>query len=179
MVRSPYAPNSSNSRSSLTLQTQRRGTLIETWRRLGMFLLLFSTAGIVLELYFLEHFEDKPQWIPIALLGVGLAVALVVAVRPNRKSVRALQTLMLGNIVAGGLGIYFHLRSNVEFELELHPSMEGMELVMESLRGAMPALAPGAMAQLGLLGLLVCFRHPALNAGTADIEVSRTLGDET
>jgi len=53
------------------------------------------------------------------------------------------------------------VRSNVEFELEMRPSMAGMELVMESLSGAMPAMAPGAMAQLGFLGLLVCFRHPA------------------
>ena len=152
--------------------------MIQPWRRLSMFLLIFSTAGIMLELYFLGHFEDKPQWIPTALLGVGLAVGLGVAIRPNRTSVRALQALMVGNIVAGGLGVYFHLRSNVEFELELHPAMEGMELVMESLSGAMPALAPGAMAQLGLLGLLVCFRHPALSAGPAEIEVSRTSGDE-
>ena len=36
------------------------------------------------------------------------------------------------------------------------------ELVVETLYGAMPALAPGALAQLGLLGLLACFRHPVL-----------------
>jgi hypothetical protein len=34
--------------------------------------------------------------------------------------------------------------------------------VIETLRGAIPALAPGAMAQLGLLGLLVSYRHPAV-----------------
>jgi len=46
----------------------------------------------------------------------------------------------------------------------MRPSMAGLELLVESLTGAMPALAPGTMAQLGLLGLLVCFRHPALSA---------------
>ena len=36
------------------------------------------------------------------------------------------------------------------------------KLVWKALRGATPALAPGALAQLGLLGLLYTYRHPAL-----------------
>jgi hypothetical protein len=73
-------------------------------------------------------------------------------------------------VLAGLVGIFLHVRSNVEFELELRPSIEGRALVVETLRGAIPALAPGAMAQLGLLGLLVCFRHPALGLVTRDAE---------
>jgi len=65
-------------------------------------------------------------------------------------------------IVSGGLGIYFHIRSNVEFELEMYPSMGGWELVRESLTGALPALAPGTMIYLGLLGWAATFRNPFL-----------------
>ena len=45
--------------------------------------------------------------------------------------------------------------------------MRGLELVWEALKGATPALAPGAMAQLGLVGLAFAYRHPLLS-GPAD-----------
>ena len=40
--------------------------------------------------------------------------------------------------------------------------MGGWELVLESLTGALPALAPGTMIYLGLLGWAATFRHPLL-----------------
>ena len=42
------------------------------------------------------------------------------------------------------------------------PFSGGVQLVWEALRGATPALAPGTMILLGLMGLLYCYRHPAL-----------------
>jgi hypothetical protein len=38
----------------------------------------------------------------------------------------------------------------------------GFHLITESLTGAFPALAPGTMVLLGLLGLAVTTGHPAL-----------------
>jgi hypothetical protein len=72
---------------------------------------------------------------------------------------------MVAYVLAGALGVFLHLRSNVEFEKEMRPSIAGRELVLETLTGAIPALAPGAMAQLGLLGLLICYRHPLIHRG--------------
>lgn len=135
----------------------------EPWRRLALYLLLLGSLGVAAELVLLGHYEDPWQWAPITLLGLGLLVGTALAVRTTRFLVRALRTLMLAFVLAGGVGVYLHLRSNVEFELELRPSISGRELIVETLRGAIPALAPGAMAQLGLLGLLVCFRHPSLH----------------
>lgn len=137
--------------------------MTESWRRLALYLLLFGMTGMAAELLLLGHFEDPWQWTPIALLGVGLILGGAVRFRPSRITVGGLRTLMLGYLIAGGVGLYLHLKSNIEFELELHPSIAGWKLITETLRGAMPALAPGAMAQLGLLGLLVCFRHPDLS----------------
>lgn len=134
---------------------------VEVWRRLALYLLLFGIAGTTTELILLGHFEDRLQWTPLVLLGLGFMAASSVAFRPSRAPVTALRALMALYLPASALGVYLHLKSNVEFELEMRPSMAGIELVMESLSGAMPALAPGAMAQLGFLGLLVCFRHPA------------------
>jgi hypothetical protein len=136
--------------------------MIEPWRRLGLWLLLVGIAGVGLELVLLEHYEDPWQWAPLALLGLGLVVGGALLVRPAPATVHALRAAMAAYVVAGGVGVYFHLKANLEFERELRPSMAGIELVFETLRGAMPALAPGAMAQLGLLGLLVAFRHPIL-----------------
>ena len=150
--------------------------MTELWRRLALYLLLFGTLGTGIELLFLEHFEDAWQWAPIALLGAGLALANAVVLRPSRESVRALQVLMATYVLAAGVGLYLHLKVNVEFELEFRPSMTGSELILETLRGAIPALAPGAMAQLGLLGLLVCFRHPALQTTGDSAEPAQETG---
>ncbi len=147
---------------------------MELWRRLGLYLLLFGIAGTTAELIFLEHMEDRLQWTPVALLGLGLLLGGSVAFRPTRALVKGLRALMALYLPTAALGIYLHLKSNVEFELEMRPSMAGLELVVESLKGARPALAPGTMAQLGLLGLLVCFRHPALSAPGAESEQART-----
>ena len=148
--------------------------MIETWRRLALYLLLIGVIGVGVELLLLEHFEDPWQWAPIALLAMGALLGATVAFQPSRRLVRALQALMLLYLVTSALGIFFHLRANVEFELELRPSMAGIELIVETLKGAMPALAPGAMAQLGLLGLLASYRHPSLTMREIDGEASRT-----
>jgi hypothetical protein len=143
---------------------------VELWRRLGLYLLLFGIVGTGAELIFLEHMEDRLQWTPLVLLGVAFLVGSSVAFRPTRSLVIGLRALMALYLPVAALGLFLHLKSNVEFELEMRPSMAGLELVVESLKGAMPALAPGTMAQLGLLGLLVCFRHPALSAPAPDPE---------
>jgi|TARA_B100001146_G_scaffold130896_1_gene114984 hypothetical protein len=77
---------------------------------------------------------------------------------------------MMGYLLSGVVGLYLHLKANVEFELELRPTMANAELILETLMGAIPALAPGEMVQLGLLGLLACFRHPVLIGTRSDLE---------
>ena len=63
---------------------------------------------------------------------------------------------------SGVLGLYLHYRGNVEFELEMYSSLRGFELFWEALKGATPALAPAAMAHLGLVGLAYSYHHPLL-----------------
>ena len=147
--------------------------MIERWRRLTLYLLLFGALGMAFELVLLEHFEDPWQWSPIALLAAGVVLGAGVMLRPSRHLVRGLQALMLLYLGSAGLGMFFHLKANVEFELELRPSMAGAELIIETLKGAMPSLAPGAMAQLGLLGLLASYRHPSLTQRETDGDESR------
>jgi len=134
----------------------------ERLRALLLMVLLVGSAGIGLELLLLGHFEDWWQRLPLAVLGIGIVSTAVVLLRPTKKAVQALRSLALAFLASGVLGSGLHFKGNMEFELELHASMRGLELVWESLRGAFPALAPGAMAQLGLLGLVACYRHPEL-----------------
>jgi hypothetical protein len=135
---------------------------LQQLRRIVLAILLLGTSGLIAELLLIEHFESWEQWVPLVALAVGFAAGAGLAVRPSRPALRVFQALMGGFIVAGLAGLYLHYIGNAEFERERDPALGGTRLVWESLRGATPALAPGAMIQLGLLGLAFAFRHPAL-----------------
>jgi len=54
-----------------------------------------------------------------------------------------------------------HYRGSMEFQLEVNPELAGLELFLKVVRAkAPPALGPGAMIQLGLLGLAYAYRYP-------------------
>lgn len=131
-------------------------------RRLLLALLALGLLGSGVELVLLDHTEDAFQWVPIVLIAVGLVACGVVAVRPGPRVLWAFRVLMVAFVLAGGVGLYQHYHGNAEFELEMRPDLEGLELFKEAVTGATPALAPGMMAQLGLLGLAFTFRHPLL-----------------
>ena len=141
--------------------------MIERWRRYLLYILLFGAAGLLAELYLLSHYEDRKQWIPLVLLAAGTVAGLWLAARPSEVAVRVFRVLFAACVPGGLLGVYFHFRSNVEFERELHPNSSGFELVTQSLGGAMPTLAPGAMILLGMLGILIALQHPAAGGGSA------------
>lgn len=140
---------------------------LSTIRRILLALVLLGIAGLTLELLLLEHTESATQLIPFAVFGAGIAGSVKVALRPTARSIRLFQMSMLLFIVAGLLGLYLHLRGNVEFERETDPTARGLDLIWRSLHGGIPLLAPAAMAQLGLLGLAFAFRHPVLRGGAA------------
>jgi hypothetical protein len=114
------------------------------------------------ELALLRHADSFTQWIPHVTLFIGLLSTAAVYFRPGPGTFRVFQIVMLIFLIVGILGVYLHFRGNVEFALERYPSLTGLKLVWKALRGATPALAPGALAQLGLLGLVFTYRHPAL-----------------
>ena len=136
-------------------------------RQLLLAVILLGILGLQVELALLRHAESLTQWIPHVALMVGLLSTLAAYVRPGRSTLRAFQVVMLIFLVVGTLGVYLHFKGNVEFALERNPSLSGTALIWKALRGATPALAPGALAQLGLLGLLYTYRHPALAEGNA------------
>ncbi len=117
-----------------------------------------------LELLLLNHLEKPWQWIPFVALGALAVANAVVWRRPSASTVRGYQGLMLVMLVVGLLGVFFHLRQNYGMSLELAPEAVGWGRIQETLKGAAPALAPGLFAQLGLLGLIFTYHHPALES---------------
>lgn len=136
-------------------------------RRALLALVAFGAAGLLLELLLLEHWESAWQFVPLALLAFVLAASVVALLRPGRTVLRALGALLALCLVSGAVGVLLHYQGNVEFELEREGALTGWALFSEALRGATPALAPGAMAQLGLVGLVALWRHPALRAAAS------------
>jgi hypothetical protein len=142
-------------------------------RQLLLAVIVLGIAGLQVELALLRHAESFQQWIPHVALMIGLLSTLLVYVRPRPSTLRIFQAVMLIFLLVGALGVYLHFIGNVEFVRERDPSLSGAAMVWKALRGATPALAPGAVAQLGLLGLLYSYRHPALEAGS--IQNSQTV----
>ena len=132
---------------------------------LGIFLV--GVGGISVELWLLGHYEDLDQFIPLGLSFVATIVILATAFKPTRIMVRLLQAVMLLFVVSGLVGVWFHFQATTEFQLEMDPSLRGWALFRKAIVAkAPPALAPGAMVQLGLIGLAYTFRHPAVRGLT-------------
>lgn len=132
-------------------------------RDLFLAVIVIGMLGLTAELLLMEHTESWEQWIPIVALALGVGVTLWLRLHTSRASVRVFTTLMALYLGAGLLGVYFHYEGNVEFVLERTPELSGLALAWEALRGATPALAPGAMAQLGLMGLVYAYGHPSIS----------------
>lgn len=127
---------------------------------LGLFLL--GCVGTAAELLLLGHVEDPWQIVPLGLFALALVGVGWYALARSRVSIQAFQGLMFLFLGAGIAGTLLHYRGNMEFELEMYPGMAGLELFRETMTGAFPALAPGAMVLFGLIGLAWTYRHPAL-----------------
>ena len=139
----------------------------DTARRILLGIFLFGLAGLSVELWLLEHTEDAYQLIPLVLAAAAFAGAVALASRPSIGSVRLFQALMVLLLMSGVLGTYLHYQVTTEFQLEMDPTLRGWALFEKAIRAkAPPALAPGSMIQLGLIGLAYTFKHPATSRRT-------------
>ena len=135
-------------------------------RSLLLALICLGIAGLTTELVLLSHFEDAWQLVPLVLLAQGASAVVWQLLAPTAISTRYFQLTMALMAVAGVAGIVLHYRGNLEFQLEIDATQSSWDLFRKVIHAkAPPALAPGAMTQLGLLGLVYTFRHPALSPG--------------
>lgn len=133
------------------------------WRILLLAVIALGASGLMVELLLLEHWLVAPQFAPLLTLTLILASAAAVGFRPNPRTLRAFRAMMAWAVVAGLLGIGFHLRDNLAFEREIAPDASVVSVVWNALRGATPLLAPGSLVQLGLVGLVFTYGHPRLH----------------
>jgi len=129
--------------------TQLRGS-----RKFLRFIFVLGALGTLAELLLLEH-TDLWQLIPVVLLVLGLVIFGWDQFSNKPISRMAFSGVMGLFLVSGLVGIWLHYRSNTEFELEMYPSLHGISLFWESMKGAIPALAPGAMVMLALIGYTI------------------------
>jgi len=136
-------------------------------RWLLLALLTLGMLGTGLDLVLLDHYEDAWQWPPLALMVVGLLIIAWIAARRSRAAIRALRWTMWLFVLAGVAGLMLHYNGNREFQKELDPALSGWPLFVKVITAkAPPAMAPASMIQLGLLGLLVTYKHPSANRVT-------------
>jgi len=124
-----------------------------TLRRIVLWILLFGAVGTGFELLLLEHTEGLWQLVPLILIAISFLTVAWHGMSRGTASMLALRATMALVGISGFIGIWLHYRGNVEFELEMYPGLSGFELFWEAMKGATPALAPGTMTLLGLLGL--------------------------
>ena len=134
-------------------------------RRALFAVLIFGLLGTGIELILIQHYEDTLQFVPIIVVAGAIAVALWHGLTRNAASVRVLQGTMALFIIAGGVGAGLHYRGGAQFQAELDPSQSHWQVFKKVMRAkAPPVLASGIMVQLGLVGLVYAYRHPALGS---------------
>ena len=139
------------------------GAIIGVVRKILFAILILGMLGSTTELILLNHTEDARQWVPLILLVLALGVFTWHGINRGSLSTRLIRWLMIGFVVAGLAGVYFHFQGGAEFKLESNPSLRGWPLFWAAIRAKTPPfLAPGAMIQLGLMGLAYTHKHPAL-----------------
>jgi len=135
---------------------------LSTIRTVLLWALVLGAAGTMAELLLIGHDESPAQFVPLVALGLATILGVSILVAPAAMSLKLLQLLMLAFLASGIVGIGLHIQGNEEFELEMYPSLSGLELLSKTLTGATPVLAPGSMSLLGAVGLVFTYRHPLL-----------------
>ena len=132
-------------------------------RRLLLLVVTLGFLGTAADLILLEHYEDSWQMIPLFLIAVALLTIGAYSATGSAVTIRVLQLVMVFCLIAGVIGFGLHYQGNLEIQMDMDPTLSQWELFKKVIHAkAPPALAPAAMAQLGLLGLVFCYRHPAL-----------------
>ncbi|MEP2771828.1 MAG: hypothetical protein ABJH05_06745 [Fulvivirga sp.] len=116
--------------------------------------IVFMAVGTVAELLLLSHYEDTWQLLPIILISLSMVLMVIVGHSRSTLALQTFKALLVTCALSGVLGAYFHLQANMEFEMELHPTQSWTTSFIESLSGALPALAPGSMILFGLIGYI-------------------------
>lgn len=134
------------------MQKQDKGIEPFRLKQVIMVAFFFMMVGTVVELYLIEHYEGLQQMIPLLCIGTSLLLVIVLFFRISRFAISVFKLTMGITALSGVYGTFLHLRANYEFEQEMQPTADKTDLLLESLSGALPTLAPCSLIVLALLG---------------------------
>ena len=117
-----------------------------------MLALVFMLFGTALELYLLHHYVSAQQAIPLICICALLILMTLSFFSWAHGFFRFFKPALVLTALSGLYGTFLHLKANFEFELEMTPTANNWDLFLESISGALPALAPCSMIVLALLG---------------------------
>jgi len=145
-------------------------------RSIILAVILLGLAGTGLELVFVDHFGSTAQWVPVVLICLAFLVLGSYGLMRSAALLRVFQAVMIMFIVSGLAGIALHYQRDVEHAEKDHPGIQGVERLRTAVSQEAPLLAPGAMVELGILGLAYVFRHPVLKEPDAEEDAYTTVG---
>ena len=116
---------------------RQQESTVAVLRRLLLGVLLFGLAGTATELLLISHDKDICKLIPI--VAIALAVLLSLGLATTRRTpppvlMRLFQGMMVLLILTGGAGMVLHHRANMEFKLEMDPTLGGLALFWSVVR---------------------------------------------
>ena len=133
--------------------------------RVRQFLLIIS-AGVfimtVTELFFLSHWSETIQFLPFTLSGLGLVTLSLAYFRPRRQTINLLRWSMIVVALCSLIGIYEHMANNLGFQMEIQPNATVWELIIATLEGANPVLAPGILMLGAAIGWTAAYQYSPL-----------------
>ena len=133
--------------------------------RIRQLLLAISAAVFVMtvtELFFLSHWTETIQLLPFVLSGWGLIVLALAYFKPSQTTLNLLRWSMVIIGLCSLVGIYEHMENNLGFQMEIQPNATPLELIMATLEGANPVLAPGILMLGAAIGWTAAYGHSAL-----------------
>jgi hypothetical protein len=141
----------------------RPADILSTMRRLLMALAAAALVGIATELVLLEHYEDGWMIIPLGMIALCLGALVLHRVADSAATVRLVRGTMALLAVSGAVGVVLHYQGSLAFQIDMDPTLSSLQLFWKVMHmKAPPTMAPGVLVQVGLLGLLSTYRHPAL-----------------
>ena len=136
-----------------------------TLTRVRQFLLIIAAGTFVMttaELIFISHWNESIQYLPLALCGLGLITLALAYFHPSHGSTHALRWSMIVIGVCSFIGFYEHMYNNYAFWMEIQPNSTAQELIVATLSGGIPILAPGILLLGAVIGLIAVYKHPLL-----------------
>ncbi len=148
---------------------QQEHATTQTLRRFALALCLLGVVTTPIELLLMHHYKDKDQIMPFVFLSLAAIGTAAAWFRPNARVLRGVRVLMVLVVFGSGVGVMEHLKANYR---DATRGGGSPNWIADVFGGFAPLLAPGILAQVGLLGLAFTYKHPAFEVKEVTVNPS-------